>query len=111
MEDMLQNAGFVSIRPTTIRIPLQMNHHWDNQIGTTTTWLKAAMACSRDPNGTDNGFVGLILAYFTRHLGWPASDVRELCKNLGSVVLQETDYPYYINLHVWTARRPRMSQN
>lgn len=102
MEDLLNDAGFVSIQPRTYRIPLQMSLY----DGSSTHWLKAAMVYTRDPNGTDNGFVSLSLAHFVKQLGWSAHDVRALCKDVGRVLVQTTDDPHYINLRVWTACKP-----
>lgn len=100
-QDMLRSRGFVDIEETIIRLPFN-------------TW-------PTDPHGKDvgrwysvgftEGLEAMSLGPFTRVFEWPPGDVRRLCEDVKSAVLNKKFHVYNnLSVHSYSQRHLRSIQ-
>ncbi|CZT17507.1 uncharacterized protein RCC_03341 [Ramularia collo-cygni] len=99
-EELLEQAGFVDVSHKRVRVPLCGTDRRDLQEKQLAHGYQMTMGYTGSQS-----FTGMSMALFTRYLGMSPHHVEQLCARVLAVVQQES-LPLYINLHVWTARRP-----
>ncbi|CAK3759998.1 S-adenosyl-L-methionine-dependent methyltransferase [Lecanosticta acicola] len=101
-EDLLEHAGFVDVAHKRIRVPLFVHSARKDQ----REWALAHGYQVAMGHEETESFTGLSMLLFTRYLNFSPAQVLEVCNRVKGVIGQK-DLPLYINLHVWTARRPQ----
>ncbi|KXS94962.1 hypothetical protein AC578_3836 [Pseudocercospora eumusae] len=100
-EDLLEQAGFVDISHKRFRVPLYVAATKDKR----ETAFAHAYQMAMGYQGSQS-FTAFSMSLFTRVFGWPAQSAAQTCA-AALAVIQGHPLPLYINLHVWTARRPQ----
>ncbi|KAI9806533.1 MAG: Secondary metabolism regulator lae1 [Piccolia ochrophora] len=92
---MLQQAGFVDIQETVIRVPLNA---WasDSHSKDVGRWYNL---------GLIEGLEALSLAPLTRVCRWHLDDVKRIVRDVKKEICNKRIHAYN-NMHIWTARRP-----
>ncbi|SMQ45224.1 unnamed protein product [Zymoseptoria tritici ST99CH_3D7] len=99
-ESLLEGAGFVDVSHKRVRVPLCGSDRRDRQEKQLAHGYQMTMGYTGSQS-----FTGMSMALFTRYLNMSPRDVEQICARALQVV-QQGELPLYINLHVWTARRP-----
>ncbi|KAF2170083.1 hypothetical protein M409DRAFT_64449 [Zasmidium cellare ATCC 36951] len=105
-EDLLEEAGFRDVSHRRIRVPV----FWTGKRDRKDIDLAHGYQTAMGPKNSQS-FHGFSMLLFTRYLHWTPQQVRDLCDRVLKIIEYRQSCPQlhqlYVNLHIWTARRPQ----
>ncbi|KIW28291.1 uncharacterized protein PV07_07967 [Cladophialophora immunda] len=109
VDDTLRRIGFRDLSHVVFQIPLNTWGKPDDYMGRMSRWWHTMMGPDHDGGGA-HGLEALTLAPMCRFHGWRADHVQRLCAE-ALAQAADTDVHVYNQIHIITARAPRLNES